>query len=347
VEAAVSALAEPEGRERSEWRGEDVTTAEVAERLLALNREHARHEHGHAATRTLNLLVAPADDVAPDELAGQLSGLSDRHPSRTIVVREHDTPRLDAYVAIDCTIGTRFGGAGHCHDMALLAADAERLAHADSLVRPLRAAGLPTVLWLPGTRASRAQAPLAALAQVFVLDSAAATGSALRAAFARAGALDVARVRDVAWLRLARWRRHVAARFDDPDALALLGRVDRLELRSCAPEQASALLLACWIATRAGWTVEQLAAQEHGWSGMARRGDGEAVELMLGPPEASSRTGIHALALHADDETITLRAPVAAPEAARAFAAALGMFDTATPGYAPALAALLAGIAAA
>jgi glucose-6-phosphate dehydrogenase assembly protein OpcA len=349
VEAAVSALTAelPDGRERSEWRGEDVTAIEVAERLMALNREHALHEHGHAATRTLNLLVAPGEDVDADALAAQLAGLADRHPSRTIVLREHATPQLDARVAIDCTIGSRAGGAGHCHDMALLAADAERLVHADSLVRPLRVAALPTVLWLPGTRASRAQAPLAALAQAFVLDSGAASGSTLRAAFTRAGALDVARVRDVAWLRLARWRRHVAARFDDPDALALLGRVERLELRSCAPEQASALLLACWIAARAGWTVERLAAQEHGWSGAARRGDGAAVELVLGPPEEESRTGIHALALHADGETITLRAPVAAPAAARAFAAALGMFDTATPGYAPALAALLAGMAAA
>jgi glucose-6-phosphate dehydrogenase assembly protein OpcA len=350
VEAAVSALAarqSPDGRERSEWRGEDVTIDEVAEQLLALNREHARHEHGHAATRTLNLLVAPADDVAPDDLASRLAGLADRHPSRTIVVREHAAARLDAHVAIDCTIGSRSAGAGHCRDMALLVADAERLAHADSLVRPLRVAGLPTVLWLPGTRVSRAQDPLAALAQALVLDSGAASGPALPAAFARAGVLDVARVRDVAWLRLARWRRHVAARFDDPEALALLGRADRLELRSCGPEQASALLLAGWIAARAGWTVERLAPREPGWDGTARRGDGGMVEIALGPPEQPSRTGIHALALRADGATITLRAPVAAPDPARAFAAALGMFDTATPGYAPALAALLAGIAAA
>ncbi|HEU4703989.1 MAG TPA: glucose-6-phosphate dehydrogenase assembly protein OpcA, partial [Conexibacter sp.] len=164
-----------DGRERSEWRGEDVTAAEVAARLLALNREHARHAHGHAATRTLNLLVAPAGDVGPQQLAAQLAGLAERHPSRTIVVREHDAPRLDAQVAVDCTIGSRAGGAGHCHDMALLRADAERLAHADSLVRPLRVAGLPTVLWLPGTRASRAQDPLAGLAQAIVLDTTAAS----------------------------------------------------------------------------------------------------------------------------------------------------------------------------
>jgi glucose-6-phosphate dehydrogenase assembly protein OpcA len=153
-------------------------------------------------------------------------------------------------------------------------------------------------------------------------------------------------VRDVAWLRLRRWRRHVAARFEDPDALSLLGRIDRVELRSCAPQQAGALLLAAWIAARAGWTIERLTPEETGWSGSARRADGGAVSIALGPPETPDLTGIHALALHAGDETIALRAPVAAPNPARAFAAALGMFDTATPGYAPALAALLDGMEA-
>jgi glucose-6-phosphate dehydrogenase assembly protein OpcA len=354
VEAAVSALAGgtgrigvSDGRERSEWRGTDVSAHEVAERLLALNREHARHEHGHAATRTLNLLVAPGDDVAADALATQLAGLADRHPSRTIVVREHAAPRLDARVAIDCTIGGRAGTgscAGHCRDVAELVADAERLRHADSLVRPLRVAGLPTVLWLPGTRASDAQVPLTALAQAFVLDSGVASGAALHRAFRRAAALDVARVRDVAWLRLARWRRHVAARFDDPHALRLLGSVERVELRSCAPQQASALLLAGWIAARGGWTIQRLTAEERGWSGSARRPDGGEVAIVLDPPAEPDLTGIHALALHADGETIALRAPVAAPNPARAFAAALGMFDTPTPGYAPALAALLDGM---
>lgn len=150
-------------------------------------------------------------------------------------------------------------------------------------------------------------------------------------------------MRDVAWLRLRRWRRHVAARFDDPQALALLDRVERVELRSCAPQQASALLLAAWIAARAGWAIERLTPEAHGWSGSARRADGGAVALALGPPEVPDLTGIHALALHAGDETIALRAPVASPNPARAFAAALGMFDTATPGYAQALAALLDG----
>ena len=334
-------------RERSEWRGEDVSSGEVAERLMALNREHARHEHGHAATRTLNLLVAPGDDVEPDALAAQLGGLADRHPSRTIVVREQAAARLDAYIAIDCTIGSGAGCAGHCHDMAQLVADAERLAHADSLVRPLRVAGLPSVLWLPGVHASRAQDPLAH-----------------------------DRRRDRARRRRGERRRRCRPRSRAPQRStsracatsrgcgcgaggATWPRASTIPRRcgcwsasiasSCArahPQQASALLLAAWIAARAGWTIERLTPEQTGWSGSARRADGGAIAIVLGPPETPDLTGIHALALHAGDETIALRAPVAAPNPARAFAAALGMFDTATPGYAPALAALLDGMEA-
>ncbi|HEU4701868.1 MAG TPA: hypothetical protein VFS37_05235, partial [Conexibacter sp.] len=124
-------------------------------------------------------------------------------------------------------------------------------------------------------------------------------------------------------------------------------RVERVELRSCREQQARALLLCAWIAARAGWAVERLTPVERGWSGVSRRADGGEVELAIGPPESAGEVGLHALALHADDETIGLRAPVAAPDPARAFAAALGMFDTPTPGYAPALAALLEGMRAA
>ncbi|HYV14496.1 MAG TPA: glucose-6-phosphate dehydrogenase assembly protein OpcA, partial [Conexibacter sp.] len=147
--------------ERTEWHGEDVELDEVAARLLQMNRDHARHAHGHAATRTLNLLVACSGDVEATVLARRLEGARVRHPSRTIVLREHAAARLDAHVSIDCDVGATPGAVGSCHDRVELAADAERLRHADSLVHALLIGGLPTVLWLPGAAASPAEASLA------------------------------------------------------------------------------------------------------------------------------------------------------------------------------------------
>lgn len=333
----------PESRERSEWHGEDVELDEVAEQLLRLNRDHARHAHGHAATRTLTLLVAPGDDTLPETVAARLDEMHARHPARTIVLREHPRDRLDASVRIECAVGGAPGAAGYCHDAIVLRADATRLRHADSLVHALLIAGLPVVLWLPGARPSVAEAALAELADAVVLDSGASPDPA--AGFARAGAVTRARVRDLAWLRLGRWRQRVAARFDDPAALALLGRVERFELRCAEPDLASALLLVGWIAARAGWLLTSLTGAGGAWHGEAQRADGGAAELALGCPEPEREPpGIHRLALHASAETVEIVEPVAELDAARAFAAALRTYDEPGRGYEAALTALREGL---
>lgn len=341
----MNAIPQPTACERSEWHGEDVDPGGLADRLADMNREHARHEHGHAATRTLNLLVAPGADVAPEALAARLEGLHARHPARTIVVREHAAHRLDATLAIDCGIGSRrVGPIGFCHDSADLRADAQRLRHADSLVRPLRVSGLPTLLWLPGAQASPAERSLAALADAIVLDSGAAAD--VPAALARTAELGAGRVRDLAWLRLARWRQRVAACFEQPAERARLERVAQIELRCAAREEAAALLLVGWIVARAGWTLTRLdAAGEGRWQGAARRINGGEIACALLPPSAAL-PGIEALTLRTDDGSppIELLEPVAEPGAGRAFGAALREFYEPATGYELALAALLEGV---
>lgn len=335
----------PERCERSEWHGADVEADELASRLARMNREHARLDHRHAATRTLNLLVAPGPDVAPQALTTRLGGLHTRHPARTIVVREHDAPRLDATLAIDCGAGAGvdagLAGSGFCHDSAELVADRARLRHADSLVRPLRVSGLPTLLWLPGAEASAAERPLASLADAIVLDNGAARDVA--GALARTAALGPERVRDLAWLRLARWRQRVAQRFEAPAERALLARAEHVELRCAVREEAAALLLAGWIVARAGWALADLRVTDGRWHGTARRGDGGTVALSLLRP-CAALPGIEALTLHAGDDAVELLEPVAEPGSGRAFAAAMRGFDEPAPGYQAALTALLEGL---
>ena len=333
----------PAADERTIWRGEAVAAETLAERLMEMNREHARHEHGHAATRTLNLLVAAGSDVPAETLTARLRGLHARHPSRTLIVREHGRPQLDATLAIDCAITDAPGRTGYCHDSAELTADGERLRHADSLVRPLRVTGLPSVLWLPGAQPSPAEQSLATVADAIVLDSGAA--SDVPAGLARAAALGPERVRDLAWLRLARWRQRLAVRFDAPEERALLPVIERIELRCAWRDTAAALLLSGWIAARAGWTLSRLEERDGAWRGTAHRADGGAVELALRPP-SGALPGIEALTLHAPQRTIELLEPVAEPNAGRAFAAALRAFDEPAPGYPLALATLLEGLSA-
>jgi glucose-6-phosphate dehydrogenase assembly protein OpcA len=331
--------------EVGEWHGEDVEVDEVADRLMRMNLEHARHEHGHAATRTLNLLVVHGRDVAADALAEQLERARTRHPSRTLVLREHDAARIDARLTIECDVCGAPGNVGTCHDAVTLVADATRLAHADSLVHALLVAGLPTLLWLPGAHESPAERPLAAQADAVVLDSAA--GPDLCAAVERAARLGAAtHVRDLAWLRLTRWRQRVAARFEAREARALLAAVTRLEVRCGGGDAATPLLLAAWIAARAGWRIAGLERDEDGWRGAAQRDADTHVEIAVGPCGAGAPTGVHAVALATARETLELVEPIREPDAARTFAAALRAVDEPAAGYAPALAALREGLAA-
>lgn len=331
--------------EHADWRAEGVSVVEVVERLRELNREHALHEHGHAATRTLNLLVTAGDDVGDDELSAALSGIGSRHPSRTIVLREHDVDRLDARAAIDCDVREGSRLPGHCHDAVELLADAERLRHADSLARPLLVPGLPIVLWLPGAGSSPAEAPLAWRAQTIVLDARAGEDPA--AAFLRAGRLTTeAAVQDLAWMRLARWRRRVAAAFELPQPRAVLAAVQRVEIRFCGPDVAAPLLLAGWLVARAGWTLLRMLGDGDRWSGEARRGDGEVVLVELGPPGGDRLLeGIHELAFHAPADDVRIVEPVPEADPIGTFGAALQRYDASAPGYAPALTAIIQGLA--
>ncbi|MCW2954562.1 MAG: hypothetical protein JWQ48_3732 [Conexibacter sp.] len=336
-------------REHADWQGEDVTVDEVVARLLRLNREHAHHAHGHGQTRTLNLIVAAGPDVPDGAVRARLEETLMRFPSRTLVLREHPDDRLDAAIEIDCAVLDAPGAAGYCHDAAVLYADEERLRHADSLVRPLLIAGLPSVLWLPGTQPRPCEAPLARIVDAVVLDSGPA--DVPREAFARAARLGAAApVRDLAWMRLRRWRQRVAATFDVPQRLALLNAVERLEIRFGGPDAATPLLLLGWFAARAGWSIQRIGGAAETWSGTAQRGDGGRVALTLGSngrDGAEHRRGIHELALHADGETLRVIEPVAEPGVAEAFAMALRTFDEPAPGYEPALAAIAQGLAAA
>jgi glucose-6-phosphate dehydrogenase assembly protein OpcA len=329
-----------------EWHGEDVEIDDVADRLLRMNRDHAHRAHGHAATRTLTLLVAPGRGVATAALADRLDDMRTRHPARSVLLCEHEADRLDASLRIECAVGSAPGETGYCHDAVVLRASAARLRHADSLVHALLIAGLPTVLWLPGGHPSAAEAPLAALAGAVVLDSGAAPDVA--AAFARAARLgERAHVRDLAWLALARWRQRIAAAFDAPAARALLARTDRLVVRCGGADLATPLLLAGWIAARADWQIAELgpAAGARAWRASARQPDGGEVTLTVGAPDSHEPAGIHALTFHAGEETLELVEPVAELDAARAFAAALRTFDEPASGYVAALAALQKGIA--
>lgn len=321
--------------ERADWSGEGVRIAEVVARLGRLQGEHGRHDHRHASARTLNLVVVPGAATESD-VGRRLAELGAHSPSRTILLGEHAADRVDAELTMECAAITH--GVGLCHDRVLLRADQRRLGHADALVGPLLMAGVPTVVWLPGSTTSPAEAALAPLADHVVLDSAAPGRGSVYDRLARAArTANVVEVHDLAWLRLAWWRARIAAAFDSPHRRVLVARLDRLEIRHEPDALAAALLLAGWVAARASWRIESLA--DHGDRHLGRA---PGVELALvAEPGVAGWGGIERVALCAGAQEVSLERAGASEAGRDVLAEAFNPLEAGVAGYEAALAAVL------
>lgn len=331
--------------ERLSWQGSATSVGEAAAAVARLNGEHFRHEHRHAATRALNFIVAP--ECAEPEVAQRVASLSAQHPSRTIILREHQADRLDAEVAVDCNVPAEPGPLGVCHDRATLAANRPRLEHADSLVAPLLLLGLPTVVWLPGSKEGPADAPLLSISDYAVLDSAAAEPLAAIQHAARVGQKTA--VHDLAWGRLSYWRARIAATFEPTPTLRLLSRTAGVGLRYEPSCVGPALLLAGWIAARAGWEIEALWEEHHGrWQGSVRDRRGAAVRLALDPDsDARACGGVEKVIFHAGDEVLELDRGAASDRFRDVFVEALRPLDSYARGYMAAIQAVAGALRAA
>jgi glucose-6-phosphate dehydrogenase assembly protein OpcA len=99
-----------------------------------------------------------------------------------------------------------------------------------------------------------------------------------------AGMLESAYVVDLAWLRTTPWRERLAASFDTPQRRAALQRLTEVQVRHSESSDASAALLAGWLASRLEWHVASLGSGNgDGWRGEVAAGEGGPVEIVLAP----------------------------------------------------------------
>ena len=317
--------------ERSRWRGEDVRIEELVDELARLHRVFQDHGHGHALARTLNLIVAPASSAAASAAEDALAGLGAHSPSRTLALRRHGADRLDAELVIESKLPEAAGRVGVSHDRVTLTADDSRLEHAASLLAPLLLSDLPTVLWLPEPDAPIRDPGLLDRAQQVLVDSTAGDGSGLR----RLGEITrSARVHDLAWGRLEYWRAATAAAFDPPERRALLPRVGRLDVRYEGDALSAALLLAGWVAARAGWRPEAVELHDGRARAKAVRSDGGAVAVSLTrDPEARGCGGIETLTFSTDTDEVRIGRGAATSRLRDLFAEALRPIPSFARGY--------------
>jgi glucose-6-phosphate dehydrogenase assembly protein OpcA len=330
--------------ERSRWRGEDVRLDEVVAELARLHRALQDDGRGQAMARTLNLVVAPSSSVAAAKAVDDaLAGLGAHSPSRALVLRRHGSHRLDAELAIEDELPDAAGRVGVCHDRVTLTADDSRLEHAASLLAPLLLSDLPTVLWLPEPDSPIPDRRLLDRAEQVLVDSSAGDGTALH----RLGELArSARVHDLAWGRLEFWRAATAAAFEPAERRALLPRVARLDVRYGGDALSAGLLLAGWVAARAGWRPGALERDDGRAGAKALRPDGGPVALsLIHDPEARGCGGIEKLTFRTDTDEVRIGRGAATSGLRDLFAEALQPLPSFARGYPEALGAVAAMLA--
>jgi len=282
----------------------------------------------------------PCPERREKGVEGALDRLGSHTPSRTLVLREHEWNRLDASVVMECQVPVTAGHVGLCHDRVLLAMDAARLEHSASLVAPLLVSDLPTVLWLPEPRSGVPDPALLQRVQHVLVDSSAGGDRVLgRLAELAAGI----RVHDLAWGRLQYWLAATAAAFEPPDRRRVLPSVSTVKLRYEPRGLSAGLLLAGWLAARAGWSPGPLQGDDGRSRVHATRPDGGevSIDLVEAGPE-SGCGGVDDLVFESEAGEVKVNRSGATSSLRDLFAEALQPQPSFSRGYAPAVAAAAA-----
>jgi glucose-6-phosphate dehydrogenase assembly protein OpcA len=260
------------------WAEQDTHPDAIEAALRDLLRKRHAANGALAPARVLNLVVI-VDREWKGEIANRLERAGRYHASRTVLCAvEEGRTKLDA-VAMVTYEEPESGGIGVMHEQVEIDLGPGHLASLQTIVDPVLVSEMPTVAWAPHGHEEAVQA-LLPLIDVILLDSDDPRDPAN--AFDRAHKLcDHVYVVDLAWLRTTPWRERLAASFDLPQRLAVLGDVYELEVRHQESSSASGLLLAGWLASRLGWERRPLRDEgRDGLAGAALR-DGSEIALAL------------------------------------------------------------------
>jgi glucose-6-phosphate dehydrogenase assembly protein OpcA len=234
------------------WAEADTTPDAIEAALRELLRQRHAANEGLAPARVLNLIVV-VDREWRGEISNRLQRVGRYHASRTVLCAVEDRRHtLDARVVMSYEEPADPTGLGVIHEQVEIDMGPEHLEHLETIVDPLLVSELETMLWSPHGHEDVIDS-LLGIVDVVLLDSDEEPDPS--EAFVHATRLlRSGYVVDLAWLRTTPWRERLAATFDPPGRLAALPRISGLTVRHRAGSDASALLLAGWLAARLGWS---------------------------------------------------------------------------------------------
>ena len=202
-----------------------------------------------ACSMTLLVLAEESDDLSA--LGETIAALMPEHPARAIVVRliGGEERALTERVYSQCWMP--FGQRRQicCEQIELTASDAS-LEDLPSVVLPLSVPDLPLILWCRTARILGMPGfyRIAAMARKVIVDSAQVSDSVaaiLRmAVVSQTGGVLLG---DLSWTRLTRWRETLSQLFENPEYLAQLPKIERVQVQSGEAHEVAARLMAVWI----------------------------------------------------------------------------------------------------
>ena len=265
------------------WSESDTTPDNIDAALRRLLRERHAANESLAPARVLNLIVI-VDRNWKGEIANRLAHVGRYHASRTVLCAVEDgRDTLDAWVSV--SFEDRRDGLSVMVEQVEIDVGPEHLGRLDTIVDPVLASELPTVVWSPHGHDEAIDA-LIGMADVVLLDSDDAV-EASEGLTRTIELLESAYVVDLAWLRTTPWRERLAASFDPPRRRARLEHLDAISVRHQPGSTVSALLLIGWLCSRLGWEVDALTAGENDAPhGRAWRDDRE-ITIELEPTDQS------------------------------------------------------------
>jgi hypothetical protein len=231
-------------------------------------------EERHVAARTsvLNLVVVARRPELGEHCAAIISGLTVRHPSRTLIcsMTDPDGPGwLDARISAQCIL-PREGAAETCVETIYVTAGGDTGRHIAAIVEPLLVHDLPVTIWWPGEPPLGTQQAndLLENGDRLVVDGSSWSGDGLERLaqldrLVDSGALCVF---DFALVRQARWREAIASTFDLPEFLPFVHSIRRIAVtygthdetgQPGATNMVKPLYHVAWIASRLGMSVSR------------------------------------------------------------------------------------------
>ena len=281
----------------------------IERQLTALWQQASKEEEHGGVTRAsmFNLLVYVPSNAEAVKLDEMLMDITAARPCRAIlIVADSEAPQetLTAEVTSRCTLPSASSKQVCCEQVTITAGGAQA-DEVPSAVSPLLLSDLPVYLWWHAVPNLAGKTllfrRLVDISDRVVIDSANFNDQEADLASMATVLRDTPRwtaLSDLNWARLTAWRALLAGFYDIADYRPLLDKLKKVTIRYAPPATdpavipTRALLLAGWLASRLGWSVQpETAKRSTDAIGVEFKVDGRSFDLEFAHTRRDIETG--------------------------------------------------------